>query len=49
MDHNKVKTMLKWESPTNKIKIYRLLGLNGYYKRFIKTFFYLSLFIDLVN
>jgi hypothetical protein len=38
VDPMKVEAVLKWERPTNVIKIWSFLGLAGYYKRFIEGF-----------
>jgi hypothetical protein len=39
MDLRKIKTVLKWERPTNMIKIYSFLRLAGYCRKFIEGYF----------
>ena len=38
VDPTKVETVTKWEAPTTVGEIRSLLGLTGYYRRFIKNF-----------
>jgi hypothetical protein len=38
IDQSKIEDVLSWNTPTNVFDIHSLLGLAGYYRRFIKEF-----------
>ena len=37
-DSSKVKAILEWETPKSVTEVQNLLGLTGYYRRFVKDF-----------
>ena len=39
MDPSKIEAVIQWPHPTNVIEVRSLLGLVGYYKRFVQGFF----------
>jgi hypothetical protein len=43
VDHRKVEAVSKWERPMNVTAIHSFLGLAGYYRRFIKWFFSITI------
>ena len=42
MDLEKVETVMNWERPKSVFEIHSLLGLVGYYRRYIEDFFRLA-------
>ena len=45
VDPKKVEVVMSWERPKSVLEIHSFLGLSGYYKRFIKDFFWLAAFM----
>jgi len=39
MDSKKIKAIMDWHAPRNVIEVRYFMGLDGYYKRFIKGFY----------
>jgi hypothetical protein len=42
VDPRKIKAIMEWPKPNNRLKLRRFIGLIGYYRGFIKNYVYLA-------